>query len=103
MTTDSVIEARDGRLFIFDTWQTDWTRPVQYRAAWPTGLRESNCEHLVGQTCRYIDNGIYQITHGPAIALEHRGQTKTSQEHTEERPIPRPKGRTTYRHGKWIR
>lgn len=106
MQQHAEIVERDGKLFILDSWETEFSRPIQYRNAWPTGLRSKDYPDLVGAACIYAGNGTYEIEKPVCgsllVGLEHRGETRPDRNHTEERPVQKPKKAREWRRGEWV-
>ena len=96
----SEIVERDNYLYVLDAWQSEDSRPIRYRAAWPTGLIAKDHLHLIGE-CEHVLDGQVRTPQGVVVTLEDRGQTKISPQYTEERRIPRPAGKHEYRSGAW--
>lgn len=42
MARDAEIVERNGELFVLENWQNDFSKPIKYRTACPTGLRASH-------------------------------------------------------------
>jgi len=100
----STIVEHDGFIYIEDPWGTMWSEPIKYKCCWPTGLRASQYQHLIGKPCfwdRIGSDGTYTIEGGLKIRLEHSGQTKPDTKYTIEKPIPKPKGYKVWRNGQW--
>jgi hypothetical protein len=87
---NSEIIERDGKLFVLDPWQNHFSLPIKYRIAWPTGIFAKDWPNYVGKTVRPNGNGTYRFDNGLFLRLEHGGDTKPSQEYSEERRIPKP-------------
>lgn len=93
---------RDGKIYILDSWESDYRKPVQYRLVWPTGLCASFYPNFIGMECSCIDAGVYRIDGtGTMIQLEDGGQTMPEKRYYEERKIRKPCNCTDYRDGKW--
>ena len=94
---------RDGKLYILEYWQNDFSKPVQRRIAWPTGLYTQDCPSCVGQLAKPFSGGRYKLSDGLILQLEDGRKTLPSEEYSEERAIPKPPGYHEYSNGRWIR
>jgi len=103
MRKETEIIERNGKLFILDAWISHFTKPIQYRTAWPTGLYTSDFPQFIGQHVKLEDYGVARFADGTLIGLENRGETRPVAEYCEERPIPKPRGAREYRNGQWYR
>lgn len=99
----SEIVERDGKLFVLDPWQNNFTQPIKYRTAWPTGLYAKDYPHFIGQKVMSGAGGTYRFADGIYLRLEYGNETKPDSRHSEERPIPKSPGCHEYRNGRWAR
>ncbi len=91
----------NGKLYVVEDWQNDWSKPVQYQTAWPTGIKANDYEQLINEPCTYVEAGLYRLPLGLLLRLEHGGETKSDKSVEQERPIPKPKNMKVYRDGQW--
>ena len=98
--TSEIVE-RGGRLFVLDPWENDFSKPVRYRLAWPTGLIAANYRHWVGDSVTSVGGGVYRLKVGLCFRLENGERTRPCPVHTEEAAIPKPRGKKEYRNGAW--
>ena len=100
---ESEIVEYDGKLFVLDPWQNEFSRPIKYRTCWPTGILASQYPHLIGQKCRTNGTGVALLEDKTWIRLEHGGETTPDPNWCQERPIPKPPRAHEYRNGRWVR
>jgi hypothetical protein len=98
----SEIVERGGKLFIMDSWQVDFSKPIRYRLVWPTGLTAKDYSHFIGKKVIYYESGIYKLSNGVYISLEDGELTKFDERYTEEEMIKCPKSKREYHNGRWV-
>jgi len=99
----SEIVEKNKKLYVLDPWESSWTKPIQYRLAWPTGLDARDYQFLVGKHVSYVAGGLYRLPNGTFLRLESGEKTKPDFNQSEERRIPRPRHCHEYRNGRWVR